>query len=199
MAKTYLIHGSKELSGEVIISGSKNCALTLIAGALLTNEEMILENIPCIKDIETFIRILSYLNIKTEFNNNILKINAFTIENKSLCIDDVKKFRASYYLIGSLINRFKKLEISKAGGCNFVNRPINYHLDLLKNFGVDYLEKEDNYYFDYHENDIEEYTLPYPSFGTTINGILFAISSKKNITLKNICTEIEILHFIDMI
>lgn len=199
MAKTYLIHGSKELSGEVIISGSKNCALALIAGALLTNEEMIIENIPCIKDIETFIRILSYLNIKTEFNNNILKINASTIENKSLCIDDVKKFRASYYLIGSLINRFKKLEISKAGGCNFVNRPINYHLDLLKNFGVDYLEKEDNYYFDYHENDIEEYTLPYPSFGTTINGILFAISSKKNITLKNICTEIEILHFIDMI
>ena len=58
------------------------------------------------------------------------------------------------------INRFKKLEISKAGGCNFVNRPINYHLDLLKNFGVDYLEKEDNYYFDYHENDIEEYTSP---------------------------------------
>ena len=55
MAKTYLIHGSKELSGEVIISGSKNCALTLIVGALLTNEEMILENIPCIKDIETFI------------------------------------------------------------------------------------------------------------------------------------------------
>ena len=103
MAKTYLIHGSKELSGEVIISGSKNCALTLIAGALLTNEEMILENIPCIKDIETFSRILSYLNIKTEFNNNILKINASTIENKSLCIDDVKKFRASYYLIGSLI------------------------------------------------------------------------------------------------
>ena len=145
------------------------------------------------------IEILSYLNVKINFKNNILKINASTIENKSLCIENVKKFRASYYLIGSLINRFKKLEISKAGGCNFVKRPINYHLDLLKNFGVDYFEKEENYYFNYHENDIEEYTLLYPSFGTTINGILFAVSSNKNIVLKNICLEVEILHFINMI
>ena len=83
MAKTYLIHGSKELSGEVIISGSKNCALTLIAGALLTNEEMILENIPCIKDIETFIRILSYLNIKTEFN---LFLRVMEITNLQLSV-----------------------------------------------------------------------------------------------------------------
>lgn len=199
MAKTYVIHGNKELSGEVTISGSKNCALCLIAGALIVRDRVILENIPNIKDIEMFCKILNYLNVETIYENNTLIIDSRNLTKKSLCIDEVKSFRASYYLIGALVNAFKTLEISRSGGCNFVSRPINYHLDMLSHFGVDYVERNNNYYFDVKENTNDVYTLAYPSFGTTINALLFALTSNRNITLKNICTEIEVLHFIDFL
>ena len=75
MNKTYVIQGNKELNGEVNISGSKNAALCLLAAALLTQEKTILFNIPNISDIRYFIEILSYLNVKTEFNDNVLKID----------------------------------------------------------------------------------------------------------------------------
>ena len=199
MAKTYLIHGNRELSGEVKISGSKNCALCLIAGALLVKGRVVLENIPHIRDIDAFCSILNYLNVKTNFENNILTIDSSSMIKKTLCIDGVKAFRASYYLIGALINNFQDLEIYQSGGCNFVNRPINYHLDMFSSFGVDYKKNNDHYKFKKNKIKNFEYTLPYPSFGTSVNALLFAVSSGENITIHNLCTEIEILHFIDFL
>lgn len=199
MAKTYVVNSNRSLNGEVVISGSKNCALCLIAASLLIKDKTILKDIPHIKDIEVFCEILNYLNVKTEFINNDLIIDSTSLKYKNLKIPQIKSFRASYYLIGALINRYKKLEIEHFGGCNFVNRPINFHLNFFSFFGIKYLEDESGYTFINEANDEDEYTLPYPSFGTTINAILFAISSHKSITIKNICTEIEVLHFIDFI
>ena len=199
MSKTYVINPHGLLNGEVNISGSKNCALCLIACSLLVKGKTILRNIPKIKDIEMFVKILNYLNVKTEFFNNVLTIDTSNIEYKDLLIDEVKQFRASYYLIGGLITRFKHLKINQSGGCNFVYRPINFHLDFFNYVGVKSLVTNDELTFDYIENEKDEYTLPYPSFGATINALLFAISSNRKITLKNLCTEIEIYHVVKML
>lgn len=199
MNKTYVIQGNKELNGEVNISGSKNAALCLLAAALLTQEKTILFNIPNISDIRYFIEILSYLNVKTEFNDNVLKIDPSSMEIRNLRIPQVSKFRASYYLIGALISKFKKLKINMFGGCDFVDRPINYHLDMFASFGVNYSFKDDYYEFEFNDNLNDRYRLPYPSFGATINAILFAVSLKRKITIENICLDIEIQSFIDFL
>ncbi len=196
MAKTLIIDGNRNLKGEVKISGSKNCALCLIAGALLCDEEVVLYDIPNIKDIVTFIKILNYLNVKTNFKDNVLSINAKDIKYRDLDIDDVGKFRASYYLIGALINRFKHLKISKFGGCSFTSRPINFHLNLLNHFGVNYTF-DDGYEFNLDEAKEGEFTLPYPSFGASINGVLFALASQQEITIRNVTPEVEFKHFIE--
>ncbi len=199
MAKTFVIEGNKELRGEIRISGSKNCALCLIAGAIMTDAKVTLRNIPDIEDIRALIRILKYLNADVTFGGNTLTVDASSIQYRDLNIEEVGRMRASYYLIGALIHRFGHLEIARSGGCTFVRRPINYHLDLLRYFGVETRETEEGYAFRISENKGGEYTLPYPSFGTTVNALLFAVSGKEDITFHNICTEIEIRHFIDLL
>lgn len=199
MAKTYVINSNNLLEGEVDISGSKNCALCLIAACLLVDGITILHNIPRIKDIEMSIKVLNHLNVKTEFKNNVLIIDTTNITYNDLVLEEVKSFRASYYFIGALINRFKYLKISQSGGCNFTYRPINFHLDMFKYFGVEYFKNEEVYSFKYIGNENDEYSLPYPSFGATINSLLFACSINKNIVLKNLCTEIEVYHFVKML
>lgn len=199
MSKSYIINPTGLLNGEINISGSKNCALCLIAGALLVKGKTTLNNIPKIKDVEMFIKILNYLNIETTFSNNTLQIDTTNITYKDLDIEEVKSFRASYYLIGALINTFKHITIAQSGGCNFVTRPINFHLDLFKKFGIDNVNKDCLYTFSLTNNNEIEHTLPYPSFGATINGLLYAVSSNRYITLKNLSSEVEIYHFIKML
>lgn len=199
MSKSYVINPNGLLKGEVNISGSKNCALCLIAGALLAKGKTILHNIPKIKDIEMFIKILNYLNVKTSFSNNTLEIDTTDIIYRDLDIEEIKSFRGSYYLIGALINQFKHLKISNSGGCNFVSRPINFHIDLFKKFGINSTKKDDIYTFDLVDNNEIEHSLPYPSFGATINGLLYAVSSNRYIVLKNLSNEVEIYHFIKML
>lgn len=196
MTKTLIVEGNRSLKGEVSISGSKNCALCLIAGALLCNDTVILNQIPDIEDIRKFIRILTYLNVETEFHENTLTIDASKIAPKSLHIEEVGTFRASYYLIGALIHSFRQLEISHCGGCNFVKRPINFHKDMFRNFGIECKDNDGFYRFDVREETGGSYTLPYPSFGTSVNALLYAVSSGQEIEIHNVTTEIEFVHFV---
>lgn len=199
MSKTYVINPNGLLNGEVNISGSKNCALCLISASLLVKGITTLNNIPSIKDIEMYIKVLNYLNVKTSFENNSLIIDTRNLVYKDLILDEIKSFRASYYLIGSLLKEVSHLKINESGGCNFDKRPINYHLDMFNHFGVKYKKIDDIYLFDYIENNENEYVLKYPSFGATVNALLFTISLNKDITLKNLCTEIEIYHLVKML
>lgn len=196
MESNIVVTGRKLLSGEVKISGSKNCALCLIAGALLIEDEVIINNVPDIEDIRQFIKILNYLNVETNFENNILRINAKELEIKDLLTETITSFRASYYLLGALLNKVDYLKISKFGGCNFVKRPINYHRDLFRHFGISSLEKEEYYEFKRDEFKYDDYTLTYPSFGTSVNALLYAVSSNKEMRIHNLTNEIEFVHFV---
>lgn len=199
MAKTLIIEGNKNLKGEVKISGSKNCALCLIAGALLCEDKVILHQIPDIKDIRIFVQILNYLNINTSFKDNTLIIDASTMKYKDLDIDEIGKFRASYYIVGALINKYKRIKIAHFGGCNFVNRPINFHINLFKNYGIECHDYQDYYLFEKEKNTAGDYTLPYPSFGASVNGILYAVTSNQEITLHNLTPDVEFKHFVELL
>lgn len=128
----FVIEGGKKLSGEVIISGAKNSALPIIAASLLTDKKVVLENIPDVVDVRTMIELVRYLGAQVDFKQDILQIYTPRIKKIDAPYDIVRKMRASYYVLGSLIAREKKAKVSLPGGCAIGPRPIDLHIKGLK-------------------------------------------------------------------
>lgn len=198
MAKL-LIKGGSYLEGEVKISGSKNSALCLIAAAVSIKQRVVLNNIPIISDVLNLIKILHHLNVKCTFiDQNTLFIDPTHLEYKDLTIKEITKFRASYYLIGALLPIFHKLNISYPGGCDFINRPIDIHLQMFEDYGATYKE-EDSLIFTFDRYKNTHIFLKNVSFGATINALLFGIHSKKEVVIDNASNELEVETFINFL
>ena len=137
------IFGRSTLKGEVRISGAKNSALVLLAASLLTDEKIILDNVPLLTDIEKMVKILENLGVKLQTNNHQLIIDSTNIYIKELPYELVNGLRASFFCIGALLTRFGEAEIPLPGGCNIGKRPINEHINGLKALGAEiFIEKE---------------------------------------------------------
>jgi UDP-N-acetylglucosamine 1-carboxyvinyltransferase len=133
-----VITGGKRLQGEVTISGAKNAAVAVIPAALMADDICIIENLPHIEDVDCLIETMTYMGAKCEFiDNHTLKIDSRNINNLTATYDAVKKMRASYYLLGALLGRFKKAEVAMPGGCNFGSRPIDQHIKGFEALGAD--------------------------------------------------------------
>jgi UDP-N-acetylglucosamine 1-carboxyvinyltransferase len=135
----YIIHGQKKLKGEVVISGSKNASLPIMAASLLTKEEVILQNIPDLMDIQTMRQLLEMLGKKTVFENNTLSIKEIDPSLYEAPYDIVRKMRASIAVMGPLLARKGQAKISFPGGCAIGPRPIDIHLRGMKALGTDLL------------------------------------------------------------
>jgi len=132
------INGGYSLNGEVNISGSKNAALPIMAACLLCSEEVELENIPALEDINTMIRLLTYMGVEiSKTSDNTLKINAHRIKEKFAPYDLVKTMRASILVLGPLLARFGEAVVSLPGGCAIGARPVNLHIEGLKAMGAE--------------------------------------------------------------
>ncbi|HEX7319989.1 MAG TPA: UDP-N-acetylglucosamine 1-carboxyvinyltransferase [bacterium] len=133
----FVIEGGKKLKGEVTISGAKNSALPIIAAALLTDTPVILENIPDVVDVHTMVKLIKHHGAKVSFEKNTLTIHTPRIKNIEAPYDIVRKMRASYYVLGSLVGREKAARVSLPGGCAIGPRPIDLHIKGLKALGVE--------------------------------------------------------------
>ena len=132
------INGGYSLNGEVNISGSKNAALPIMAACLLCSEEVALDNIPALRDINTMIRLITYMGVETsKTSDNTLKINAHRIKEKFAPYDLVKTMRASILVLGPLLARFGEAVVSLPGGCAIGARPVNLHIEGLKAMGAE--------------------------------------------------------------
>ena len=139
------IVGGKKLSGEVVISGAKNAALPLIALSILAKNDLVISNLPNVVDIKTLIKLLENLGAKTEFlDNHCIKINTNSINSTKATYDIVRKMRASILVLGPLLARFGKCEVSLPGGCAIGARPIDLHLLALEKMGAK-IEIKDGY------------------------------------------------------
>ncbi len=137
------IIGRSTLRGEVKISGAKNSALVLLAATLLTDEKIILDNVPLLTDIEKMGFILKNLGVKLQTKNHQLIIDSKNISIKELPYELVNGLRASFFCIGALLTRFGEAQIPLPGGCNIGKRPINEHINGLKALGAEIIiEKE---------------------------------------------------------
>ena len=130
------IIGQNTLRGRVKISGAKNSALVLLAASLLTDEKIILDNIPLLTDIEKMENILKNLGVKLQTKDHQLIIDSTNISIKELPYELVNGLRASFFCIGALLARFGEASIPLPGGCNIGKRPINEHINGLKALGA---------------------------------------------------------------
>jgi len=122
----------------VNISGSKNAALPIMAACLLCSEEVVLDNIPALRDINTMIRLITYMGVEiSKTSDNTVKINAHRIKEKFAPYDLVKTMRASILVLGPLLARFGEAIVSLPGGCAIGARPVNLHIEGLKAMGAE--------------------------------------------------------------
>ena len=131
----YIIKGGKPLSGEVTISGYKNAALGIIAAAVMTDETVIINNVPKVKDIELLLKAIEDIGAKVEHSKNSVKINGSNISSVSVDFDYIRKIRASYYLLGALLGKYKNAAVALPGGCNIGSRPIDQHIKGFEALG----------------------------------------------------------------
>ena len=136
--KKLKIQGGHSLRGEIHISGSKNAALSIIAASIMTEERIVLENIPHLEDVTTMIRLIAGMGVSvTLADDNKLILDSSKIRNFLAPYDLVKTMRASILVLGPLIARFGEASVSLPGGCAIGARPVNLHLDGLKAMGAD--------------------------------------------------------------
>ncbi|MCL2439318.1 MAG: UDP-N-acetylglucosamine 1-carboxyvinyltransferase [Alphaproteobacteria bacterium] len=134
----FRIQGGTPLCGTVSISGAKNSVLELMSAALLTSEEVILENVPELSDIAVMSSLLETLGAKVEWDKaaGMLKINAAGITSLKAPYEIVSKMRASIYVLGALLGRFGEAEVSMPGGCVFGSRPLDVHFRAFETLGA---------------------------------------------------------------
>lgn len=143
IVEKFVIHGGKQLHGEVNISGAKNAALAIIPAAVLCEDTCRIENIPNISDVKTMISILEYIGARTRFiKRDVLEINTKNIKAMVTVPDDMtQKLRASYYLLGAMLGRFGCASVAMPGGCFFGVRPIDQHVRGFELLGADITTK----------------------------------------------------------
>lgn len=133
----YIMKGGNPLAGEVYISGAKNAALGILAAAIMTDEDVVIDNLPDVRDINVLLEAIAEIGAKVErIDRHTVRINAGSIKEVSVDDEFIRKIRASYYFIGALLGKYKSAEVPLPGGCNIGSRPIDQHLKGFRALGA---------------------------------------------------------------
>ena len=198
-----VVNGPCRLEGEVTISGAKNAAVAIIPATLLVNGKCHLENVPNISDIRAFIKILESLGSKIEYiSEHELIIDNTDIHTTTAPYNLTSKFRASYYLLGALLSRFGKAQISLPGGCNIGARPIDQHIKAFEALGADVEVKRGNVYASAKKMTANSIFFDVVTVGGTINAILAATLADGVTSIENCAKEphiVDVANFLNSV
>lgn len=194
------IKGGKKLHGEVTISSSKNAAVAILPAVVLASEIVKLYDVPHIDDVHVLIQLLQELNISIATDkNNALVIDPTDINNIVLDSVNVSKLRASYYFMGALLGRFKRVKMLYPGGCNLGPRPIDLHLKGFEALGAKVEIVDGLIEISAEELIGDEIYLDFASVGATINIMLAATFAKGRTVIQNAAKEPEIIDLSSML
>lgn len=201
MSELY-IRGGRRLVGDVTINGAKNAAVAILPAALLVDGISEVENLPYIDDIMKLKRAMEDLGAVVEVKDkHTLKIDGSTIYNYKAVNDYVGNIRASYYLIGALLGRFKKAEVAMPGGCNFGVRPIDQHIKGFEALGAT-VTIENGIIRAYADKLVgAKIYLDVVSVGATINVMLAAVFAEGTTIIENAAKEphvVDVANFLNM-
>ena len=133
----YAIKGGNPLVGEVEIGGAKNAALAILAASLMTDETVLVENMPDVRDTNVLLQAMQSIGVMVErIDRHTVKLNGSQIHKLVIEDDYIKKIRASYYLLGALLGKYKQADVSLPGGCNIGLRPIDQHINGFRALGA---------------------------------------------------------------
>ena len=195
-----IIEGGRKLQGQVRISGAKNAALPLIAATLLTPGVHVLRNVPNLRDTRTMLRLMEHLGVRHQREDDVVTIDTTDLRHAEAPYDMVKTMRASVLVLGPLVARLGKAQVSLPGGCAIGARPINFHITGLERLGVTcslesgYVDasidgrlRGDVIYFDI------------PSVTGTENLLMAASLAEGTTVIKNAAREPEVGNLVDML
>lgn len=189
-----VITGSQRLEGKVIVNGAKNAALPILAASMLSEDRITLNNVPIVSDILTLKRAMERIGVSIQLHNNNAYINARTINDTVVPLEDLCKLRASILIAGPLLARKKEAIIAQPGGCAIGSRPIDLHLSGFEKLGakVERLNK------DYLRLTVDELKgskiyLPLPSVGATENIMMASCLAEGRTVIANAAQEPEIV------
>lgn len=188
----YMIKGGTSLSGEVEIAGAKNAALPIIAASIMTNETVILENVPDVSDIRALLKAIAGIGAHVEkVDRHTYRINGSMINpNEPVDNDYVRKIRGSYYLIGSMLGKYKKATVALPGGCNIGLRPIDQHIKGFRALGADIQLAPPGLLVAHAQELVGQHIyMDVVSVGATINIIMAAAMSKGSTIIENAAKE----------
>ncbi|MBQ3530185.1 MAG: UDP-N-acetylglucosamine 1-carboxyvinyltransferase [Oscillospiraceae bacterium] len=192
----YVINGGRRLEGTVTISGAKNAAVAILPAALLVKGKCRVENVPDISDVRIMLRILGDLGAKIEYEApSTIILDCTDIHSTRPNPEQVRKMRASYYLMGALLSRFHEANVALPGGCNFASRPIDQHIKGFAALGADVDETEDYVNLKEGPNGLQgaRISLDVVSVGATVNIIMAACLLPGKTVIENAAKEPHIV------
>ena len=186
----YRINGGKRLEGAVTISGAKNAALAIIPAVILSGESCLLENLPEIEDVRIVEEILTSMGAAiSRTPDGSMRIDPSGINTFSVTGEMVSSMRASYYLLGALLGRYKKAEIALPGGCAIGQRPIDQHIKGMRALGADIVIQGGSVKARADKLKGAEIYLDVVSVGATINIMLAAVTAEGQTIIANAAKE----------
>lgn len=197
-----IIKGGKRLQGDVVVNGAKNAAVAVIPAALLVDGICEIENIPYIDDVIRVSEAIAQLGTVTEFvDKNTLRIDASTVLTCCATEEGIGKIRASYYLLGALLGRFKQVEVALPGGCNFGVRPIDQHIKGFEALGATVVVEHGIIRAWADKLIGTQIYLDVVSVGATINIMLAAVLAEGTTVIENAAKEphvVDVANFLNM-
>lgn len=198
-----VVRGGRPLTGSLIVSGSKNTALPLMAAALLTDESVRISNVPRLRDVNTFSKVIRITGTGVEFDEDagVLSMDAGGLNRPEAPYELVKRMRASFYMLGGLLGRCGKARVSLPGGCAWGPRPVDLHMRGMEALGAE---------IDLDQGYVEARApggrltggvmrLEPSSVGATVNFLLGAVTASGGSRLENAAREPDIVVFCEML
>lgn len=197
----YAIKGGNPLVGEVEIGGAKNAALGVLAAAIMTDEATIIENLPDVRDINVLLQAMESIGvIVNRTDRHTARINASLISGLVIEDDYIKKIRASYYLLGALLGKYKHAEVALPGGCNIGSRKIDLHIKGFKALGADVKIEHGLIIADAQQLKGAHIYLDTVSVGATINIMLASVLAEGKTVIENAAKEphvVDVANFLN--
>lgn len=193
--------GGNPLVGEVTIGGAKNAALGILAASIMTDEDVLIENLPDVRDINVLLEAIQEIGARVErVDRHTVRINASDIKEVSVDDDYIRKIRASYYFIGALLGKYKSAQVPLPGGCNIGSRPIDLHIKGFRALGAK-VDIERGAVLA-HAIDLvgSHIYLDKVSVGATINIMMAAALAEGQTTIENVAKEphvVDVANFLN--
>lgn len=197
----YIIKGGTPLVGEVVIGGAKNAALAILAAAIMTDETVHIDNLPDVNDINVLLEAMEGIGAQIKrIDRHTVQISGGAVHDFNIDYDYIKKIRASYYLLGALLGKYKHAEVALPGGCNIGSRPIDQHLKGFRALGAEVEIEHGKILADADRLVGSHIYFDVVSVGATINVMMAAAMSEGMTIMENVAKEphvVDVANFLN--